>query len=33
MASDSGCIVHDNFQQNTPCSWRCRGSCGLVGLE
>ena len=33
MASNSCCIVQDNFQQNTQRSWRCRGSCGLVGLE
>ena len=29
MASDSCCIVHDNFQQKTQRSWRCRGSCCL----
>ena len=33
MASDSGCIVNDNLQRKPQRSWRCRGSCGLVGLE
>ena len=33
MASEPCCIVDDNFQQKTERSWRCRGSCGLVGLE
>ena len=33
MASDFYCIVDDNLQQKTLRSWRCRGPCGLVGLE
>ena len=32
LASDSCCNVHDNFQQKTQRSRRCRGSCGLVRL-
>ena len=33
MASDSCCIVNDNFQQKTQRFWRCRGFPWLSGVR